>query len=426
MTLKGKGRETLVKWAFGWRRVSPLVVWTEGLTSNSELAQWQIDGKGIGQEPRKGKQWKLILESVWAKGADVFCQQFLKDSHSVFHSRCSCDLKLKQLALHESTTNNNSIKGPLSTHHFFSEPVQQTTPKQLPPEPIFAENNHIIKLSNAFNKTKLLDASLGSEEEFSLKKIGVHAKEMRILHTPSKWKHGTKKVPVGDQAVPSVTFPDSWKPIDVVKAGTSTVQGTEVSTGIATDDPSSLVRDPLQNQTTASPSSIPKKAVSSRETIMIKSQSTGTLKGKRPTKTAPTNLGSSRPLPPEKVVLPNTVSNSEASITQGTTCKPKTHIVFLKVHKSASSTVMNILFRFGETRNLTFALPINGASQLYYPYYFTAGVVEGFSSSKEAKFNIMCHHMRFFRPEVRSRTLVCSRYGAEPSLSSRMDSFCAY
>ena len=33
------------------------------------------------------------------------------------------------------------------------------------------------------------------------------------------------------------------------------------------------------------------------------------------------------------------------------------HIAFLKVHKAASSTVQNILFRFGWERNLTFVLP---------------------------------------------------------------------
>ncbi|XP_066477594.1 galactose-3-O-sulfotransferase 2-like [Tiliqua scincoides] len=316
-----------------------------------------------------------------------------------YSSNCSCDLKLKQLALQESTANNNSFwdqKGPVLAQHFFSEPLQERTPKQLSPEPTFAEkNDHVIKLSNAFHKTELLDASLGSEEEFSKKKIMAHIKGMRILHPPNKWKHGTKKVPVGDQAVPSVTFPDSRKPADATKPGTSSVRLTEVLTGIAVDDPSSIVKDPLQNQTQALPSSIHKRG----GTIRTISQTTRTLKDKRLTEMASTKLGS-RPPPPEKVALPNTVGTSGASLSQGTTCKPKTHIVFLKMHKSASSTVMNILFRFGETHNLTFAFPIKGDNLLHYPHYFTAGAVEGFSPSKESKFNIMCHHMRFFQPQV--------------------------
>ncbi|XP_029473030.1 uncharacterized protein LOC115099495 [Rhinatrema bivittatum] len=81
-------------------------------------------------------------------------------------------------------------------------------------------------------------------------------------------------------------------------------------------------------------------------------------------------------------------------------CKPQTHIVFLKVHKSASSTIMNILFRFGETHNLTFALPYNRAAQMFYPHYFMASFVEGFSPNKMTEFNIMCHHMRFLQTEV--------------------------
>lgn len=88
---------------------------------------------------------------------------------------------------------------------------------------------------------------------------------------------------------------------------------------------------------------------------------------------------------------------------QGKTCKPKTDIVFLKVHKSASSTVMNILFRFGEMHNLTFAFPQGGGYQLYYPYHFLARFVQGFSPLSPRRFNILCHHMRFLQPEVRAK-----------------------
>ncbi|NXE56318.1 G3ST2 sulfotransferase, partial [Casuarius casuarius] len=79
---------------------------------------------------------------------------------------------------------------------------------------------------------------------------------------------------------------------------------------------------------------------------------------------------------------------------------PKTNVVFLKVHKSASSTVMNILFRFGEMHNLTFAFPARGGSQLFYPHHFLARFVQGFSPESAPQFNILCHHMRFLRPEV--------------------------
>ncbi|XP_037263133.1 galactose-3-O-sulfotransferase 2-like [Falco rusticolus] len=85
---------------------------------------------------------------------------------------------------------------------------------------------------------------------------------------------------------------------------------------------------------------------------------------------------------------------------QGETCKPKTDIVFLKVHKSASSTVMNILFRFGEMHNLTFAFPTGGGNQLFYPHHFLAKFVQGFSPRSPRQFNILCHHMRFLQPEV--------------------------
>lgn len=82
------------------------------------------------------------------------------------------------------------------------------------------------------------------------------------------------------------------------------------------------------------------------------------------------------------------------------TCHPKSHIVFLKTHKTASSTILNILYRYGESRNLTFALPLNKHSQLYYPYLFASHFVEGFSSRRLREFHIMCNHMRFKKSEV--------------------------
>ncbi|XP_039616752.1 galactose-3-O-sulfotransferase 2-like isoform X2 [Polypterus senegalus] len=85
-------------------------------------------------------------------------------------------------------------------------------------------------------------------------------------------------------------------------------------------------------------------------------------------------------------------------------CLPKTHIVFLKTHKTASSTLLNILYRFGDTRNLTFALPYDQNNQLVYPLYFTASFVKGFTSNTTTKYDIICNHMRFHLPEVKRIT----------------------
>ncbi|XP_060902185.1 galactose-3-O-sulfotransferase 2 isoform X2 [Labrus mixtus] len=83
-----------------------------------------------------------------------------------------------------------------------------------------------------------------------------------------------------------------------------------------------------------------------------------------------------------------------------TTCQPKSHIVFLKTHKTASSTILNILYRYGESRNLTFALPVKKHMQLFYPNFFAEHFVEGFQSQSVKEFHIMCNHMRFRKSEV--------------------------
>ncbi|XP_029963553.1 galactose-3-O-sulfotransferase 2-like [Salarias fasciatus] len=83
------------------------------------------------------------------------------------------------------------------------------------------------------------------------------------------------------------------------------------------------------------------------------------------------------------------------------TCQPKSHIVFLKTHKTASSTIQNILYRYGESRGLTFAFPRNKHNQLFYPGYFDRRYVNGVESKLLKTFDILCNHMRFRKPEVK-------------------------
>uniref|UniRef100_A0A8D1WDF4 D-2-hydroxyglutarate dehydrogenase n=1 Tax=Sus scrofa TaxID=9823 RepID=A0A8D1WDF4_PIG len=81
---------------------------------------------------------------------------------------------------------------------------------------------------------------------------------------------------------------------------------------------------------------------------------------------------------------------------------PITNVMFLKTHKTASSTVLNILFRFAETHNLSVALPAGQRVHLGYPWLFLARYVEGVEEGgPEQRFNIMCNHLRFNLPEVR-------------------------
>ncbi|XP_061493700.1 galactose-3-O-sulfotransferase 2 [Rhineura floridana] len=81
-------------------------------------------------------------------------------------------------------------------------------------------------------------------------------------------------------------------------------------------------------------------------------------------------------------------------------CQPTMNVMFLKTHKTASSTILNILFRFSEKHNLTVALPYRSDVHLGYPQRFKATFVEEFRTIGR-NFNIMCNHLRFNLPEVR-------------------------
>lgn len=91
--------------------------------------------------------------------------------------------------------------------------------------------------------------------------------------------------------------------------------------------------------------------------------------------------------------------SSNGSVNQNLqrTCQPKTHIVFLKTHKTASSTVQNIMFRYGDSRALVFALPKKWDNRLSYPDVFQQHFVE---RKHLTHFDILCSHMRFRRAEV--------------------------
>ncbi|XP_078365226.1 galactosylceramide sulfotransferase-like isoform X1 [Oculina patagonica] len=76
-------------------------------------------------------------------------------------------------------------------------------------------------------------------------------------------------------------------------------------------------------------------------------------------------------------------------------CKPVNDILFLKTHKTGSSTVTNILNRYGDTRSLVFALPASQKSySLHWPHPFTQGAV---ARAYWKAPNILCNHARYNR-----------------------------
>ncbi|KAK6466343.1 galactose-3-O-sulfotransferase 3-like [Huso huso] len=75
-----------------------------------------------------------------------------------------------------------------------------------------------------------------------------------------------------------------------------------------------------------------------------------------------------------------------------------TSIAFLKTHKTASSTVQNILFRFAERHNLTVALPLQGYDhQFRYPWSFSVRFVHPHTVPAQ----VITNHMRFNQQELR-------------------------
>ncbi|NP_001247706.1 galactose-3-O-sulfotransferase 4 [Macaca mulatta] len=82
-------------------------------------------------------------------------------------------------------------------------------------------------------------------------------------------------------------------------------------------------------------------------------------------------------------------------------CPPRQRLVFLKTHKSGSSSVLSLLHRYGDRHGLRFALPAR--YQFGYPRLFQASRVKGYrpqTGGTQLPFHILCHHMRFNLKEV--------------------------
>ncbi|XP_036385319.1 galactosylceramide sulfotransferase-like [Megalops cyprinoides] len=92
------------------------------------------------------------------------------------------------------------------------------------------------------------------------------------------------------------------------------------------------------------------------------------------------------------------VSNASKNLNgQASSCSPKVDIMFMKTHKTASSTLLNILFRFGEKHQLKFAFP-DSRNDFLYPWPFQRSMVKDYQPGM--CFNIICNHMRFNADEV--------------------------
>ena len=76
-------------------------------------------------------------------------------------------------------------------------------------------------------------------------------------------------------------------------------------------------------------------------------------------------------------------------------------MVFLKTHKTGSSTVTNILNRFGERNNLVFVVPTEKQNRLGWPWFFQEEHMIHYNNTKP---NMLCSHSRYNR-EVLDRVM---------------------
>ena len=105
-------------------------------------------------------------------------------------------------------------------------------------------------------------------------------------------------------------------------------------------------------------------------------------------------------------------------------CLERSKIIFAKTHKTGSTTVQNILFRFGQEHQLLFVLPKSGTHKFNLTSHFTSSMADlhemysnvrsefpDFSSSINDPFQFLCVR----RPQSlgRGRDLVSRAWGLQ-------------
>ena len=97
--------------------------------------------------------------------------------------------------------------------------------------------------------------------------------------------------------------------------------------------------------------------------------------------------------------------------TASKTCqKPVEDIIFVKTHKTGSSTLQNIIRRFGMNNNLPIAMPVSDGNRFEYPYFFKPTFVKKLPSGRKSR--IIANHLRASRelyetfPEAKRITIL--------------------
>lgn len=105
------------------------------------------------------------------------------------------------------------------------------------------------------------------------------------------------------------------------------------------------------------------------------------------------NRKSTTPAPPDAKELGKEKEEEEEEKKKAQQCEPRNHVMFLKTHKCASSTVQNIFLRYAYKRNLTLALPATG-NYLGNPTYFHAAMIPRALLPKSKLVDVFAIHTR--------------------------------
>ena len=103
------------------------------------------------------------------------------------------------------------------------------------------------------------------------------------------------------------------------------------------------------------------------------------------------------------IVVHDKIESNNNAVVSSTKCKPVTKIVFIKTHKTGSTTTTSIFQRFGYKRNLIFALPKSAhifSDKKLFSKSFVIPIPKSLATA-HPYYDMLVNHAVYYRPELK-------------------------
>lgn len=214
----------------------------------------------------------------------------------------------------------------------------------------------------------------------TIENVDSNVSKLKVIRFNNNEEDNWRSDEVLNTAKQGYTYATTRSPSESTEQDVTTIsQGTAVTS----DEKDSTTEDNIENKDNTTSHS------STTTTAYFSLQSSSSTKQDDTT----TNTEGKFSVTDEKITTPNTNNKNKK-------CKPVENVVFVKTHKTGSSTILNIIQRYSEKSKLPMVLPRlpEKNHMLGWPYRFNSNNV--FEHEAGRRYNLFANHARFSKRQI--------------------------